>query len=207
MTVPNAKKWFEDVLTTSAWFADDHIDLAMELLRDRARRYPRSYDSPSRVILSSEFARVIDIEHHELLSKGNDYVLCEYMLEWVIGLQLRCEKSWTDCTHMYIPVIANSHCFSVEIVFADSTIYVYDSDHSCLTQSQLEQILEPLAAIVPMMASHAMIRVNDRLAIVRNMTTARQERSGDCGLFAIKYIEFLSIGRNVDTINQSWIDM
>ncbi|XP_022889127.1 uncharacterized protein LOC111404568 [Olea europaea var. sylvestris] len=177
MTVPNAKKWFEDVLTTSAWLVDDHIDLAMELLRDRARRYPRSYDSPTRVILSAEFVRVVDIEHQELLSKGNDYVLSEYMLEWVIGLQLRCGKPWTDCTHMYIPVIANSHCFSVEIVFADSTIYVYDSDHSCLTQSQLKQILEPLAMIVPMMASHAMIRVNDRLAIVRNTTTARQERS------------------------------
>ncbi|XP_022843364.1 uncharacterized protein LOC111366914 [Olea europaea var. sylvestris] len=192
---------------TSAWLADDHIDLAMELLRDRAQRYPRSYDSPGRVILSSEFVRIVDIEHHELLSKGNECILSEYMLELVIGLQPRCEKPWTDCAHMYIPVIANSHCFSVEIVFANSTMYVYDSDHNCLRQSQLEQILESMAVIVPMMASQAMIRVNDRLAIVRNMTTAKQERSGDCGLFAIKYIEFLSIGRNVDIINQSWIDM
>ncbi|XP_022850145.1 uncharacterized protein LOC111372176 [Olea europaea var. sylvestris] len=177
MIVPNAKKWFEDVLTTLVWLADDHIDLAMELLRDRARRYPRSYDSPSRVILSSEFVRVVDIEHHELLSKGNEYVLSEYMLEWVIGLQRRCGKPWTDCTHVYIPVIANSHCFSVEIVFADFTMYVYDSDHSCLTQSQPEQILEPMAVIMPMMACYAMTRLNDRLAIVRNMTTTRQERS------------------------------
>ncbi|XP_022866370.1 uncharacterized protein LOC111386149 [Olea europaea var. sylvestris] len=169
----------------------------MELLRDRAQRYPRSYDSPSRVILSSEFVRIVDIEHHELLSKGNEYVLSEYMLEWVIGLQPKCEKPWMDCTHMYIPVITNSYCFSVEIVFANSTMYVYDSDHSCLTQN----LLEPMVVIEPMMANQAMIRVNDRLAIVRNMTTTKQERSGDCGLFAIKYIEFLSIGRNVDTIN------
>ncbi|XP_022880436.1 uncharacterized protein LOC111397667 [Olea europaea var. sylvestris] len=173
----------------------------MELLRDRAQRYPRSYDSPSQVILSSEFVRIVDIEHHELLSKGNEYVLPEYMVEWVIGLQSRCGKPWTDCTHMYIPVIVNSHCFSGEIVFANSTMYVYDSDHSCLTQSQLEHILEPMAMIVPMMANQAMIRVNDRLAIVRNMTTAKQERSGVFGLFAIKYIEFLSIGRNIETIN------
>ncbi|XP_022852185.1 uncharacterized protein LOC111373837 [Olea europaea var. sylvestris] len=136
------------------------------------------------------------------IGRGDTRDLMTVLVELSRAL-IECGKSWTDCTHMYIPVIANSHCFSVEIVFADSTIYVYDSDHSCLTQSQLK----PLAVIVPMMASHAMIRVNDRLVIVRNMTTARQERSGDCGLFAIKYIEFLSIGRNVDTINQSWIDM
>ncbi|XP_022866560.1 uncharacterized protein LOC111386332 isoform X1 [Olea europaea var. sylvestris] len=112
ITVSNAKKWFEDALRTSTWLVDDQIDLAMELLRDRARRYSRSYDSPSRVILSYEFVRVVDIEHYKLISKGNKYVLSEHMLDWVIGLQLRCRKLWTDCTHMYIPVIANSLFFS-----------------------------------------------------------------------------------------------
>jgi len=67
---------------------------------------------------------------------------------------------------MYIPVIANSHCFAVEIVFADSSIYVYNSDHKCLTQYQLEQILEPMAVIIPMMAREAMIRVHDKLIVV-----------------------------------------
>lgn len=54
-------------------------------------------------------------------------------------------------------------------------IYVYDFDHNYLTQDRLEQILELMTVIDPMIASHAMSRVNDRLAIVQNMTMARQE--------------------------------
>lgn len=146
----------------------------MEMLRGRAQRYLRSFDFPGRVILSSGFARIVDIEHSTLLLQGNGYVLPEYMLEWVIGLEPTYGKPWADCTHIYVPVVANSHCFAVEIIFADSTIYVYDSNHSCLSQDQLQLILEPMCVIVPMMARHAMIRVNDRLAIVRVTTTPRQ---------------------------------
>lgn len=86
-------------------------------------------------------------------------------------------KAWEACTHIYVPAIVNHHTISVEIVFADSTMYVYDSDHSCLTQSQLEQFLEPIAVIVPLMAARASVIVNNRLAIVRDQTTARQSRS------------------------------
>ncbi|XP_022865420.1 uncharacterized protein LOC111385271 [Olea europaea var. sylvestris] len=126
------------------------------------------------------------------------------MLEWVIGLSPSVGgKSWEGCTNMYIPACINKHYITLEIVFADSTIYVYDPDHSCLTQGQLEQNLESVAVIVPMMARRAGINVQDRLQIVRNTTTARQSVSGDCSIFAIKYVEFLNIGHKVDGINLS----
>lgn len=41
--------------------------------------------------------------------------------------------------------------------------------------------------------ARAGVIVNDRLTIVRDQTTTKQSKSGDCGIFAIKYIEFLSI--------------
>ncbi|XP_022859932.1 uncharacterized protein LOC111380561 [Olea europaea var. sylvestris] len=120
---------------------------------------------------------------------GNEYTVPEYMLEWVIGLSPSVGgKSWEGCTHMYIPACINKHYVTLEIIFADSTIYVYDTDHSCLTQGQLEQNLESVTVIVPMMARRAGINVQDRLRIVRNTTTARQSVSGDCGIFAIKYL-------------------
>lgn len=78
---------------------------------------------------------------------------------------------------MYVPVIANSYYFAIEIAFANSAIYVYDFNHSYLTQAQLKQILEPMAVIFPMIARYMMIRVDNRLAIVRDMMTARQGES------------------------------
>ncbi|CAA2989652.1 ubiquitin-like-specific protease 1A, partial [Olea europaea subsp. europaea] len=174
-TVSDPYKWFHDITTAGAWLADDHIDLAMDLLRDRAQRHPKSFDVHGRVILNIEFLRVVTIEYQSLELMGNEYTVPEYMLEWVIGLSPSVEgKSWEGCTHMYIPVCINKHYVTLEIVFADSTIYVYDPDHSCLTQCQLEQNLESMAVIVPMMARRAGINVHDRLRIVRNTTTARQ---------------------------------
>jgi hypothetical protein len=147
----------------------------MDLLRDRAQRHPKSFDVHGRVILNTEFLGAVTIEYQSLAHMGNEYTVPEYMLEWVIGLSPSVAgKSWEGCTHMYIPACINKHYVTLEIVFADSTIYVYDPDHSCLTQGQLEQNLESVAVIVPMMARRAGINVQDRLRIVRNTTTARQ---------------------------------
>ena len=125
----------------------------MDLLRDRAQRHPKSFDVHGRVILNTEFLRAVTIEYQSLELMGNEYTVPEYMLEWVIGLSPSVGgKSWEGCTHMYIPACINKHYVTLEIVFADSTIYVYDPDHSCLTQGQLKQNLESVAIIVPMMA-------------------------------------------------------
>ncbi|XP_022887825.1 uncharacterized protein LOC111403516 [Olea europaea var. sylvestris] len=124
------------------------------------------------------------------------------MLEWVISLSPTFGgKSWEGCTHMYIPVIVNHYCIALEIVFSESTIYVYDLDHSCLTQEQLEQNIEPVIVIVPMMARRVILTMQDKLAIMRDKTTARQSISVDYDIFVIKYIEFLSIVHNVGRIN------
>ncbi|XP_022869502.1 uncharacterized protein LOC111388912 [Olea europaea var. sylvestris] len=137
---------------------------------------------------------------------GSEYTVPEYMMEWVVGMWPSVGgKPWDGCTHMYVPVCVNHHYIAVEIVFADSTMYVYDPDHSCLTQGQLEQNLESVSVIVPMMARQANITVQDRLATVQNTTTTRQQISGDYGMFVIKYIEFLSVAHKVDAINQAWI--
>lgn len=152
--------------------------MAMDLLRDRDRRFPISFALPGRLILNTEFSRAIVIEYDSLQRVGNTYTIPDYMMEWVLGVWPSVGgKPWEECTHLYIPVIANLHYFAVEIIFADSTIYVYDSDHLCLTQGQLEQVLEPLAVIVPVMARRADVIVGDRLAIVRNMTTTGQSVS------------------------------
>ncbi|XP_022855868.1 uncharacterized protein LOC111377053 [Olea europaea var. sylvestris] len=175
-TISNAYKWFHNITTSRAWLADDHIDLSMDLLRDRAERHPKSFNIPGRLILNTEFIRAIDIEYQSFQAMGSEYTVQEYMMEWVVGMWPSVGgKPWDGCTHMYVPECLNHHYIAVKIVFADSTMYVYDPDHSCLTQGQLEQNLESLSVIVPMMARRANITVQDRLATLRNTTTTRQQ--------------------------------
>ncbi|XP_022888898.1 uncharacterized protein LOC111404303 [Olea europaea var. sylvestris] len=177
-TISNAYKWFHDITTSGAWLADDHIDLSMDLLRDRAERHSKSFNIPGRLILNTEFIRAVDIEYQSFQAMGSEYTVPKYMMEWVVGMWPSVGwKPWDGCTHMYVPVCLNHHYIAVEIVFADSTMYVYDPDHLCLTQGQLKQNLESLSVIVPMMARRANITVQDRLATVRNTTTTRQQIS------------------------------
>ncbi|XP_022845283.1 uncharacterized protein LOC111368276 [Olea europaea var. sylvestris] len=193
-TISNFYKWYYDITTSRAWLTVNHIDLAMDLLRDRAERYPKSFNIPDRLILNTEFIRAVDIEYQSFQAMGNEYTVPAYMMEWVVEMWPNVGgKPWEGCTHMYMPVCVNHHYIAVKIVFADSTMYVYDPDHLSLTQGQLERNLESVSVIIPIMARRANITVQDRLATVRNTTTTRQRILGDCGMFVIKYIEFLSV--------------
>lgn len=125
--------------------------------------------------MNMEFFQAIGIEYESFRQQSGDYVVPDYLADWIFGLSPKVGgRPWTGCTHMYIPVCANHHYIALEIVLTESKVYVYDPDHSCLTQMQLEQICEPVAVIVPRMARLADICVEDRLAIVRDTTTARQ---------------------------------
>lgn len=134
------------------------------MLRDWARKYSRSFDVSSRVILNIEFLRAINI--YQLLQlMENEYMVPKYMLEWVIAT---CQgKPQVICMHMYILVVTNHHYFAIEIVFVDSTIYLYNSDRTCLTQGELEHILEPVYVIVHLMARHMEVIVHARLTIMK----------------------------------------
>ncbi|XP_022890757.1 uncharacterized protein LOC111405894 [Olea europaea var. sylvestris] len=117
-TVSDPYKWFHDITISGAWLIDDHIDLAMDLLQDRAQRHPKSFDVHRRVILNTEFLRVVTIEYQSLQLMGNEYTVSEYMLEWVIGMSPSVGgKSWEDCTLMYIAACIDKHYVTLEIVF------------------------------------------------------------------------------------------
>lgn len=65
---------------------------------------------------------------------GDTYTMPNYMLEWVIEISSSVGgKPWEGFMHMYISVIANHRCITIDIVSAESTMYVYDPDHPCRT--------------------------------------------------------------------------
>ncbi|KAL2483064.1 uncharacterized protein Fot_44508 [Forsythia ovata] len=110
-----------------------------------------------------------------------------------------CQK-WEGCTHLYFPVCSRSHWYAVEVDIAKSTMFIYDPDRSCSTDDQIRAELKPMTTILPMLMKKINI-VIDALAIERITTTSKQSNSGDCGVYAIKYIEFLNIDRQAELVN------
>ncbi|KAK6118634.1 hypothetical protein DH2020_047626 [Rehmannia glutinosa] len=68
-------------------------------------------------------------------------------------------------------------------------------------EGQLNQCLEPVTVILPLLAQQVGIKINGPLKVVRSDKTSKQGTSGDCGVFVIKYIEFLSAGQEINLVN------
>ncbi|KAL2466845.1 Ulp1 protease family protein [Abeliophyllum distichum] len=105
------------------------------------------------------------------------------------------------CTHLYFLVCSRSHWYAVEMDIAKSTMFIYNPDKSCSTYDQIRFDSKPMTTILHMLLKKINI-VIDALAIEWIKTTSKQSNSGDCGVFTIKYIEFLGIGRKAELVNR-----
>ncbi|KAL2532710.1 Uncharacterized protein Adt_06061 [Abeliophyllum distichum] len=81
-------------------------------------------------------------------------------------------------------------------------MFIYDLDKSCSTDDQIRAYLMPMTTILPMLLKK-INTVIDALAIERITTTSKQSNSGDCGVYTIKYIEFLSIDRKAELVSSA----
>ncbi|KAL2549508.1 uncharacterized protein Fot_11038 [Forsythia ovata] len=109
-------------------------------------------------------------------------------------------QKWEGYTYLYFQVYSRSHWYTVEVDIAKLTMFIYDPDKSYSTDDEIRADLKPMTTILPMLLKKINI-VIDALAIERITTTSKQSNSGDCGVHAIKYIEFLSIGRQAELVN------
>ncbi|KAL2506329.1 Ulp1 protease family protein [Abeliophyllum distichum] len=172
----DAKEWFNDILIDEKWLADDHIDIAMYLLRQRAAMYPKSFGN-KRVIMDFAFKNMLAIAQMTKEFCEDNFTIPDYLFDYVYGKSQSNGQSWEGCTHIYIPVLANAHWFAVEINFAESTLYVYDPNKSCLTQGQLEKFLESVCYFIPLLAKSVKISVEDKVQVQRVDGTVKQKIS------------------------------
>ncbi|KAL2505055.1 Ulp1 protease family protein [Abeliophyllum distichum] len=107
--------------------------------------------------------------------REDNFTIPNYLFDYVHGKSQLNGQPWEGCTHLYIPVLANAHWFAVEINFAESALYVYDPDKSCLTQGQLEKFLESVYYFIPLLAKSVNISVQDKVQVQRVDDTVKQK--------------------------------
>ncbi|KAL2541622.1 ubiquitin-like-specific protease ESD4 [Abeliophyllum distichum] len=104
----DAKEWFNDILTDGKWLADDHIDIAMYLLQQRATMYPKSFGN-KRVIMDFAFKTMLDVAQMIKESCRDNFTIPDYLFNYVHGKSQSNDQPWEGCTYLYIPVLANAH--------------------------------------------------------------------------------------------------
>ncbi|KAL2466865.1 Ulp1 protease family protein [Abeliophyllum distichum] len=117
-----------------------------------------------------------------------------------------------DCRYLYAPCCAiGSHWFAVKIDSEDRTIFIFDSLKSHVRKAELEAFMRPLQVLIPiLMKLH--VKCDDsysteKFKFVKMKEVPQQHNGSDCGIFTVKYIEFLQANMDVCAIRPEYIPM
>ncbi|KAL2457256.1 Ulp1 protease family protein [Abeliophyllum distichum] len=107
--------------------------------------------------------------------------------------------------------LSNQHTESVKIDLEDRTIFIFDSLKSHVRKAELEAFMKPLQVVIPiLMKLH--VKCDDsysteKFKFVKMKEVPQQHNGSDCGIFTVKYIEFLQANMDVCAIRPEYIPM
>ncbi|KAF8113321.1 hypothetical protein N665_0051s0016 [Sinapis alba] len=172
--------WYWTLRTPLEWLTDSHMDTFINVLRKRYTNDPHMFRSERMCILDHAFAQW-------WMSKYPDWVSSEPDAN-SLGRRLP-GGAWD----LYGSVLA------IWISIPKRHIVVWDIIVGCIRKAQLDQIMTPFVNMVPYLLVECVATVEERCKYLLEPFTyevvnAPQCESGDCGLFALKYIECHALG-------------
>ncbi|KAL2493374.1 Ubiquitin-like protease domain-containing protein [Abeliophyllum distichum] len=93
----------------------------------------------------------------------------------------------------------------------DRTIFIFDSLKSHVRKAEFEAFIKPLQVVIPiLMKLH--VKCDDsysteKFKFVKMKEVPQQHNGSDCGIFTVKYIEFLQANMDVCAIRPEYIPM
>ncbi|XP_060969515.1 uncharacterized protein LOC115713230 [Cannabis sativa] len=210
----------------SEWLHDDHIDAISHLMRRRRHHFPESYPQPG-VILDTTLPQfLIGIWSCQTGDKST-FEWPDAVNQYYLGMETRYMPSWKDLNFIYFVLYFDhqKHWVAVEVDIDMWQIRVYDNDLSCTTNAQFDAIMLPWTELFPhlLRSTGYYDQVNNNILNVdlgdssqlRSMHARRMpsevvpqsKTSGDCGVYALEYIEHLMLNRSLDNITDDSMRM
>ncbi|BBN67313.1 hypothetical protein Prudu_39S000100 [Prunus dulcis] len=223
--------FFYKLLDETAWMSSRHLDMAMFLIRKRQLSHPQLFGrewttaefclqqflqpfampSGKRVTRKQSAARTVDPPPN-YLKNVHHFVNGS----WQHGYA----QAWTKVRKVYLPYnVRQSHWVAVEVDFVRHTVTVYDSYSDFTSNSMLVRFMEPithtLAKVLHEMRFYEKSEVEavkrkgtdmsnfNPFTICRISDVPQQTDGTSCGIMTVKYIEYLSAGIPLHTIDPS----
>ncbi|KAL2460674.1 Ulp1 protease family protein [Abeliophyllum distichum] len=205
-----------DLLNKDGWLTGEIVNEALYHIRDRALKFPNLFQQDC-CILDCYFCQFVQSAHgewqiHAQSPMKEEFKFSKSLLKYVDGSIPELGKCWKDCRYLYAPCCAiGSHWFAVKIDLEDRTIFIFDSLKSHVRKAELEAFMKPLQVVIPMlMKLH--VKCDDsysteKFKFVKMKEVPQQHNGSDCGIFTIKYIEFLQANMDVCAIQPEYIPM
>ncbi|XP_047324942.1 uncharacterized protein LOC124928736 [Impatiens glandulifera] len=211
------KKLFVRVLTKCTWLKDPEIDAVCHLLRKRIEQYPKTYKHCKVSIGDCLLADMMRREYPNFKKDPEKFPIADVFSQYFWGAPHRHMPEWPLVDDIYVPLnIGNKHWVLCVVRVQDNHIDVYDCDSSIYRN--LDPYMRPLCEMFPriyaMGASDAELQrypnfnfqklTYQRLphsaknAVAKYGEVPRAEESGDCGVFMLMHMEYLTAGLGVE---------
>ncbi|XP_062079045.1 uncharacterized protein LOC133783573 [Humulus lupulus] len=168
--------------------------------------------------MNSYFSQVIPARYDQFKKTADKtkYYWDADIMSMLTGIEQQFLASWGGVEDVYwCQNYGQQHWFAIEASISSWTLTVYDSDNSVISDAKLEDIMNPWCFMLPSLLMQSKLFTDSLMLKIpsagnrpHQFTLRRKQkhelpqskRSGDCGVYAIKYIEHLMVGLPLEAI-------
>ncbi|CAN6930933.1 unnamed protein product [Brassica oleracea] len=206
-----SRTWWYHILRTSLeWLEDCHIDAWINMPRKRYNANPQHFRSERMCFLDHLFAQQWRFNYKDFKDSESDQNGLGRRLPggtwnyYASTIPSFCQpnKVWrTDIDDVYEPVnYTDNHWIAMWISIPKRHIVVWDNICSSISPEELDVVIEPFLYMVPYLVVECASSDEQRAQYslepftYERLTNIPQARAGDCGVYALKYIECHALG-------------
>ncbi|XP_047341088.1 uncharacterized protein LOC124944789 [Impatiens glandulifera] len=211
-TILGDKAVFRRMLKRFTWLTDDEIDAGCFILRRRAWVYPKTYKK--NFFIGDCWLHTRFTAEYVAFNKSRIEFDIENFFEYFLGDESNYRNSWKVCDDIYIPLnIKDVHWILCVVRLQQWRVDVYDCDPGCY--ANLDEFVLPMCQMIPVIFDKALpLEDKQRFPLLNPDSvlpyTRRPEsevpkatKSGDCGVFVLMYIEYLTAGLNLQEVTSN----
>ncbi|KAL0551375.1 hypothetical protein IC582_010461 [Cucumis melo] len=188
-----SKAFFRDLFMCCRWLADEHLDALFLFIRLKIK----AAGIPS----SQNFTTA------DTIFMDEEYRLVDY----VVGSKEDFQDPWASVDYVYSPFnVHGNHWVLLCLDLVSCQVKVWDSLPSLTTAEEMTNILLPIRQLVPkLLDSTGFFDRRGRSSTYKEPwpvvivdSIPLQRNNSDCGVFTIKYFEYIAAGVGLDTLCQ-----
>ncbi|XP_010507554.1 PREDICTED: uncharacterized protein LOC104784194 isoform X1 [Camelina sativa] len=191
------------------WLTEHHMGCAMAMFRRRYMREPCPYPKERIAFLDQDLMTTLKKDYIQFDMGPKNFVFRDSYVKHVFGEypeeSATNKKWWIDVDNLYACLFVNgNHWVALDIDLRGKKIHIYDSIPTLVNDEQMAIACLPLRRMIPAMLSDMIPETNRKksramLELRRvKKNVPRNENPGDCGVYALKYIECLALGKTFD---------
>ncbi|XP_009129192.2 uncharacterized protein LOC103854036 [Brassica rapa] len=203
------KFFFAELIEPKVWLSEEHIDVGMSLLRRKLGEKSCPFQSNRLAFLDVPFTLLISRSYQKFLEDPKNFEWSSEFISYYNGILPKCERTHkrlgVDVDDAYVVLnIKNVHWIALAISILQRTVEVYDSSWMLSGDDEITEFVKPFAMMIPHLIRSLASPADQKglsdaeYTIIRCKKIPQNIQSGDCGVYAIKYIECLALDTDME---------